>query len=155
MAEYVYHFLLNQTDFWVREAARVSQRTNRGKLSPIARRSYRLGILEGFARKLRASEITALKTEHPKSEPTASNRYGSIAPELSLVGMAVEKFKQDPRLDQYISQIYPRLLVGRSSWQSIDNASFYAGTLVGKKLTLNKAVETKHGNLGRLLPGDQ
>ncbi|MGK5087435.1 DUF2786 domain-containing protein [Bdellovibrionota bacterium FG-2] len=136
MAEYVYHFLMHQTDFWVREATKV----NKQRLSRLRRKSYRLGILEGFIEKLE-------QAERPTEQETAI--VGT-----AIVGTAIAKFKKDPHLAEYISQIYQRITTKITSWQGIDNSSFYAGHAVGKTLTLNKAVETKQGNLGRYLTHD-
>lgn len=141
MAEYVYHFLLQQSDFWVREAVKTSKR----KLSPVERKSFRLGILAGFSEKLAQSERA--KTSE-SAEPTSTSRTGT---ELTLIGKAVQKFKKDPRLDSYMGKVYPRITRSAASYQNVDDDAYGAGKIVGKSITLNKAVTTEDGNRGRLL----
>lgn len=147
MAEYVYHFLLQQTDYWVREASRNPDLP----LPRDARKSYRLGLLEGFAEKLRHSERPV-----PRCPPLTPTIFSSDKParqenELTVVGTAVARFKKDPRLDDYLSEIYPRLRTRGSVERIYDEYAFIAGKKIGKTLTLNKAVATDEGNRGRLL----
>jgi len=139
MAEYVYHFLLQQTDYWVREAVKLRQ-------SPISRperKSFRLGLLEGFADRLRRSERD--------EAPAPKERAAVGATELSLVGRALATLKKDPRLDNYLSDVYPRLRTRGISHDIYDSSAFCAGLELGKKITLNKAVTTNEGNRGRQL----
>ncbi len=144
MAEYVYHFLLGQTDYWVREAAK--SKAGRRPLSRVARKSYRLGILEGFAEKLARAESPG--------EDSPTEFAGSTGTELSLIGKAVATFKKDRQLGEYMSEIYPRISTRGFSWRGLDDSAFCAGRSVGQTLTLNKAVTTTQGNQGRLLSVD-
>ncbi len=148
MAEYVYHFLLQQTDYWVREAAKNPERP----LPRYARKSYRLGILEGFAEKLKQSERPA--ESHPPLTPTIFSRTPPIARgdgELSVIGTAVTRFKKDPQLEDYLSDVYPRLGKRGGVERIHDDHAFWAGAKIGKSLVLNKAVSGQDGNRGRLL----
>jgi len=139
IAEYVYHFLLHQTDFLVREMAK-----NRGgRASRVERKSYRLGILKGFREKLRHSE-----------QPQGSSVQGDATSgtELTVIGKALQAFKKDRQLDDYLAHVYPRLGTRSSSGQLLDDHAFSAGRAVGQTITLKKAIHESGGNKGRLLP---
>ncbi len=128
MAEYVYHFLVNQTQMLVADAEKSSKQrfTRRG------RNSYRLGILNGFSKKL-------------EQIATIQNTEG----DTSIVSRALTVFKGDRHLDQYIHTIYPRLM-STGSGARIDQFAFAAGHVAGHKITLNKPVTgmaTNHGHL--------
>ena len=138
MAEYVYHFLLRQLEFLVREVAKHSPK----KLTRVERKSYALGILEGFAEKLAHSEVTAATVE--ENHRTASS-------ELSLIGKALVRFRRDPGFEQYLAEVHPRLGSRSPSCHLMDDFAFDAGRSVGKTITLNKAVTAAEGNMGRLL----
>jgi hypothetical protein len=138
MAEYVYHFLLHQIDYLVREA----EKTSKNKISRIQRKSYRLGILEGFAKKLELSE---------KAQSEISPAPRGTGADLSIIGQAMVKFKQDRQLDDYISKVYPRLGTSSGSSYELDGSAFSAGISVGKSITLNKVVAANDGNQKRLL----
>lgn len=124
MAEYVYHFLKDQSIRLVNLHPATDRR---------ARRSYRLGILDGFQEKLREAE-----------RPPAAN-------ESNPVHGALVVFKKDRELGHYIKTVFPRLRSSRSSGSPIDMASYSAGTEDGGRITLNKPIHSKQGNLGRLL----
>ena len=143
MAEYVYHFLLQQTDFYVEQAVLLRQ-------SPMplrARNSFRFGILQGFSDKLKRSERVEEGTA------VTVSRRGSIRAELSLIGKAVNQFENDDRLNDYLSEIYPRLSRRGARAVSVDDSAYRAGVVLGQKITLNKPVSTSQGYEGRLLPG--
>jgi hypothetical protein len=134
MAEYVYHFLLRETEVLLDEIVR-----KRGaSLSRVERKSCRLGILEGFAEKLRAAERPA---------PASGEATG-----LSVIGQALQRFRGDPDLDSYIAEIYPRLSTRSGSRSMMDPTAFDAGREAGKSLTLRKPVASSDGNRGGLLP---
>jgi len=137
MAEYVYHFLLQQTENRVQEAAKAAGR----KLTFFERKSYRLGILHGFAEKLTRSESSSPETPTPRGR----------SQELSLIGKALVSFKKDSKLDDYLGEIYPRLRTRGTSFQGVDSHAFDAGFAVGRTITLNKAVTSREGNRGLLL----
>ncbi len=127
MAEYVYHFLVGQTEILVDQAARELGR----KMDRVERKSYRLGILEGFSEKLSDAE-------RPANTPT-------------VIGQALIAFKKDRELDGYIAGVYPNLRTSRSSTNNFDSGSYFAGMEAGSKITLNKPVASRAGNLGKLL----
>ena len=145
MAEYVYHFLLQQSEFWVEEAIKSSKR----KISSVERRSFRMGVLEGFSEKLRESEKPTTDTGSSTPFQKTSGEFRSS--ELSVIGKAVALFKRDKALDSYLEEVYPKLGTRSSGGYSVDLDSFSAGKAVGKSITLNKAVNTTSSQSGRLL----
>jgi hypothetical protein len=127
MAEYVYHFLLNQTDFLMRE-----RRKQFGKLTPLATKSYRLGILQGFEAKLKESD-----------------RVGDQ--DMIAMGQALTAIKDDPRIEEYLETVFPRLQTRGSTSQYIDGNSYAAGTAAGGKITLHRGVSSQGGSSGKFL----
>jgi hypothetical protein len=134
MAEYVYHFLIQQTDYLVSEIAKIK------RLSRIQRKSYKLGVLAGFSEKLRETE----RAEKVKD---------SLSPDTGpgLIRLALAKFHKDTALDRYLNNIYPRMSTNRESSQYIDGSAFSQGQSVGRTITLNKAVNSSNENRGQLL----
>ena len=135
MAEYVYHFLIQQTDYLVSEIAKTKP------LSRIQRKSYKLGILAGFSEKLREPE-------------RARNVKDSVSPddtESGLIKLALARFHKDPALDQYLNNVYPRISSGRGGSQYVDGLAFSQGQSIGRTITLNKAVSGSDESRGHLL----
>ncbi len=145
MAEYVYHFLLQQSDFWVRETLKKSGK----KISRFDRKSLKLGLLEGFSEKLAAAE-----KGHP---PGISNPGNSLktptSQALTVVGTALTQFRKDTALKTYLSTIYPRVSYRSTSQQTIDPSYYQVGKTIGKSITLNQAVAAQSQSSGRLLKG--
>ena len=135
MAEYVYHFLVNQTQLLVAEAERSGQH----KFTRTGRNSYRLGILNGFSSKLTQSSTS----------PSAGEDD-----DASIVSRALTVFKGDRRLDTYIRTIYPRLTFSGSGAR-IDPSAYAAGHVAGHTITLNKPVTGAATNHGHLLGGSK
>lgn len=132
MAEYVYYFLLKQSDLLAEELLRA----HGVRSSKISRKSFRLGVLQGFREKLRAAEM-----------PTTS------APESNALNHALVAFQSDRQLQDYIETVYRRLRTTRQGSHTIDSAAFRSGKVAGQKLTLNKPVSGSSGSLGKLLSG--
>jgi hypothetical protein len=132
MAEYVYHFLLQQSESLVGQMILNGQR-----LSRVAKKSFRLGILQGFSEKLKTIEKPA----------------GNDGLDINVISKALVAFNNDPQLNDYISTVYPRLRMVSANSQRIDSAAYAAGKQAGNKITLNKPVAGGTGNLGRMLPG--
>lgn len=127
MAEYVYNFLLQQLDFLLQKKIEASEQ----KLNRFVRKSFRLGVLNGFAEKLRQTSAES--------------------PESQLVQKALALFRKDKDLDKYIKKIHPRL-VNTSQGRNTIDVDFYAeGKVAGKSLTLNRAVTSTAGPSGRYL----
>ena len=129
MAEYVYHFLLNQTEHLVKELKK-----SRGELSRLMAKSYRLGILRGFQTKLELSDDQHLKNDQPHS-----------------LGQALLVLKSDKALDKYLEVAFPKLSKKSSSPQSIDLDTFDAGKDEGSRITLHRGVSSTSQNSGRYL----
>jgi predicted SprT family Zn-dependent metalloprotease len=126
MAEYVYHFLRQQSAVLVDELAKA-----RGeKLSRIAKKSFRLGILSGFGDKLRAAD-------KPQTE--------------SVIAKALVAFRGDPGLKDYIAMVYPKLRATRGRAPLVDPTAYSAGITKGQQINLHKPVHSSDGNRGRLL----
>jgi hypothetical protein len=134
MAEYVYHFLIQQTDYLVSEIAKTKP------LSRVQRKSYKLGALAGFSEKLRETERA--KTINDSLSPNTGP---------GLIRLALAKFHRDTVLDRYLNNIYPRLSSNRGSSQYVDGSAFSQGQSVGRTITLNKAVNSSNENRGQLL----
>jgi hypothetical protein len=134
MAEYVYHFLIQQTDYLVSEIAKTKP------LSRVQRKSYKLGVLAGFSEKLRETERA--KTIKDSLSPDTGPR---------LIKLALAKFHKDTALDRYLNNIYPRLSSNRGGSQYVDGSAFSQGQSVGRTITLNKAVNRSDESRGHLL----
>lgn len=111
MAEYVYYFLKQQLESLCKKA-NPSTRSQKS--------SYRLGILEGFAEKLKGSPSVVTN------------------PSQSVIERALVQFKNDPFLEKYLKEIYPKLTLKRNSSRLVDTPAFLAGQQVGQKLILHK-----------------
>jgi len=134
LAEYVYHFLIQQTDYLVSKIAKTKL------LSRVQRKSYKLGVLAGFSEKLRATEKAKTSNE-------------SLGPDTGpgLIKLALAKFHKDTALERYLNNIYPRLSSNRGSSQYVDGPAFSQGQSVGRTITLNKALNNAIGNRKHLL----
>lgn len=133
MAEYVYHFLCQQLDFLLSQNPQIRGR----KLSRLEKNSYRLGILDGFAKKLAAG----LKPP-PQAEPD---------PKALMVVRALSQFQRDPLLTDYLSEIYPHLGQRAPLSSTVDPKAFEAGHEAGSRLTLHKPLNAKPSGFGGLL----
>jgi hypothetical protein len=131
MAEYVYHFLLNQT--------RMLWETHRREKPSKARsrNSYVLGVLSGFRDKLDAHR----KTAQAKAEAETRTSSGSVA--LALT--------EDRQLENFVSFRYPRLVRTRQGRTLRDAHAFEAGRQAGWSLVLHKGINASDGNGGKLL----
>jgi hypothetical protein len=153
MAEYVYHFLLQQSDFWLRETAKSSHQ----KISRIDRKSLKLGILEGFSEKLAAAEkgeaaVPQKRSSHLKPSDSSTPQLSSHS-QNTWVSTALMRFKNDPALKSYISTVYPRIQYRTGPSQSVDPSFYETGRSIGKTITLNQAIAAQSQNRGRLLSG--
>ena len=144
MAEYVYHFLIQQSDFWVREKIKNSGK----KLSRFDRKSLRLGLLEGFSEKLlHAEKATERATEETRKQISPESAHSNLNP----IGTALALFQGNPALKNYLSTIYPRLRYSRSSGAYIDPSLYREGKEIGKSITLKKAIISEKKTSGRFL----
>jgi hypothetical protein len=140
MAEYVYHFLLRQSETLIEQVVASTGK----KLSRVERKSYRLGILAGFADKLGRSEGKANAKSSTRGNPPESQNE-------TVISKAIVAFRKDTRLDSYLAGVYPRLRTTRQASQTVEIDAYSAGRALGEQITLHKPMTSSAGNLGRLL----
>ncbi len=128
MAEYVYHFLKQQSQALMSEAILKAQNS----WSLAYRKAYHLGILQGFDEKLSVTEKT----------------HGE-----SLIAKALVVFRQDRELGRYISSVHPRLTSLSSRARLGSHDAYSEGKRVGREINLNKPITSKNSVMGRLLKG--
>jgi hypothetical protein len=130
MAEYVYFFLLNQLKFlWI-----VYQKQTRYPASK--KRSYWLGVLEGFREKLDRIE----KRRQPGARMNATRKTTS-----ALVCAA------DKKLSRFMQSRFPRLRNIKHNRSRVDAEVYDAGIDAGKRLNLHKGISKKSAYRGDLL----
>ncbi|MDQ1333265.1 MAG: hypothetical protein QG552_215 [Thermodesulfobacteriota bacterium] len=134
IAEYVYHFLMNQVEvLWKVYQGRGGGRAVRNK------RSYRLGVLKGF---------------HDKLDRQARDRthgYDSVHADLKTVSALI--CAEDRGLQAFMKMRFPRLSTFRTRGTNLDYRTFQAGRDDGNQLTLHKGIRHEDGYRGRLLTG--
>jgi hypothetical protein len=126
IAAYVHGFLTRHMESsWVA--------FNKGrKLGRMRQSDYSLGLILGFHDRL--------SREKDAAPPSARSATGSRALVI-----------RDPKLDDYVSFRYPRVHHVRGKARSHDASLIDAGKDEGRKLVLNKAMETGHsGGVSRL-----
>jgi len=131
IAEYVYYFLVDRLEALWKEHRRRNGVRGAGK------RSYRLGVLEGFKAKLH------------KSGDDSGRGENRIEPERKTVHDLV--CSSDRRLAEFLKARFPRLSSGRFGPSTVDRGQFMAGIEDGRRLTLNKGMTQQDGYLGKLL----
>ena len=132
MAEYVYHFLLQQvTRLWR------SYQAAHG-LGGGAKMSYMVGVLAGFSQKL--------QRDAAHLRQVAAQEVG-VQQSQALVCAA------DARLEDYMSSRHPRLQTRSLRGGSADSSSYHAGVAAGSKLVLHKGITDAAPSRGRLLKG--
>jgi len=130
IAEYVYYFLLNQLEIlWKAYKGKKNNRNARNK------RSYRLGVIEGFRDKLGQME----KKRH---------HYPSGKPEQTTSALICAR---DKMLSEFINRKFPRLMKYRSQAAALDYKTYTAGMSDGKQLTIHRGITKKGGFQGKLL----
>ncbi len=133
MAEYVYYFLLQQVSNLLQQQENDLNR----KMTNLEKKSYRLGIINGFREKLTEAHQRNKKSDDPNS---------------NVISKALTLFENDPRLNFYLKNIYPRIHTRKSNAIPIDESSYQRGTDQGKKINLNKGIH-KHSSKVKLLLG--
>ncbi|MBI4792188.1 MAG: DUF2786 domain-containing protein [Deltaproteobacteria bacterium] len=132
MAHYVYSFLLVQIDCLWQQYQRTHTTTGRQK------RSYCLGVADGFHRKLSAQQ--------------EKNVEQSKAPARGGPSLSVLVCNNDQGLVRFIRQRYPRLAHRTSAAVRVSLSEYEAGCRDGGNLTLHKGIAGHAGFLGRMLP---
>lgn len=130
MAEYVYHFLLNQSSslYEQRKGALASGRKTKA--------DFVLGVLDGFRRKLAEGQADLMKSAAQTMESKQST---------ALVKLG------EAQLDQFLEQCHPRLTNRKANYTYTDREAFAQGQADGRKLVLHKGIQQDEGGQGRLL----
>jgi hypothetical protein len=138
MAEYVYHFLDRQLG----SLFAVYRKTHARSLENIrtARRSYYLGVLNGFYEKLQRQRLGEVSEPHESNPDTARSTGGGGS--LMVV--------QDAGLERYFDERYPRTRKAGWSTEYGDRHSFDAGRKEGHALTLNRPIQSRGNAKDRL-----
>jgi hypothetical protein len=134
IAEYVYHFLMNQMELlWKSHQRKKSTTLTKNK------RSYRLGVLEGF---------------HGKLDQQAAGRINRYRPGTgSANSLSALVLAEDRALKEFTRMRFPRLSTVRTAGAHLDRSTFQAGLDDGKRLNLHKGVQGHDGNNGKLIAG--
>jgi len=131
VAEYCYHFLERELEsLWQMNRGRFQGRTITEK------RSYWLGVLHGFRKKLQ-SQAAAKPGSGPR--PAANTTSALVV-------------AADLGLEAFVSQQFPRLRSIRQTGPSINRTTYDHGATDGHNIVLHKGVDGQDGNRGRLLP---
>lgn len=132
IANYVYSFLLAQMNSLWQQFQLNHQTTGRQK------RSYCLGVLDGFARKLAGQQAKESGTMHHASPAPAP---------LSLLAC-----NKDQGLMRFMEQRHPRLSQKKFAAARVYRQEYEAGCSDGNNLTLNKGLASDGGFQGKMLP---
>jgi len=133
-AGHVYDFLAQRVEFLWKNYRKTSSAP--GKL----RKTYILGLLQGFREKLEKEERKQSISVRISSE---IDNYKTIS---SLV------IAEDPGLSEFLGKRFPRLRKVKYGAAGISCSSTYsAGKTEGNKITIHKVVKREAGNLGKLL----
>lgn len=131
VAEYCYHFLERELAYlWGVNRGKFSGRTMTEK------KSYYLGVLHGFYKKL---------NEQQKSAPVANDHHSAPATSSTLIVAA------DQGLGNFVGQRFPRLRKVQRPGAQINRSTYDHGATDGKNIVLRKGVGSQDGNQGRLL----
>lgn len=137
IAEYCYHFLENRLSaLWSQVKHRYNGKTRTEK------NSYYLGLLNGFYDKLNRQKK---KPQHNKSSAWTSKNCQKHDEIYSLV------VAEDEKLTEYVGMRFPRLRTLSRRGPRIYKSTYDEGLETGKKITFNKGVTQKEGNIGNLL----
>jgi hypothetical protein len=133
-ASHVYDFLMQRIEFLWKNYRKISRAP--GKL----RKTYILGLLQGFREKLEREE---------KKQSKSPRISVNIEDCKTISGLVIAK---DSGLSEFITKRFPRLRKVQYGAQGIYCSDTYsAGKTEGKKIIIHKAVKRGDGNLGRLL----
>ena len=133
-ASHVYDFLMQRIEFLWKNYRKVSRAP--GKL----RKTYILGLLQGFREKLEKDE---------KKQSVSVRLSAEIGNYRTISSLVIAK---DPGLPGFIAKRFPRLRKVQYGAPGIYCSSTYsAGKAEGGKIIIHKAVRQEDGNRGRLL----
>jgi Protein of unknown function (DUF2786)/SprT-like family len=137
MAEHVFYFLKQNTD-----ALAKARKTARGRME---KKSFRLGILHGFAEKLEAANSPWQNSPGQNSAAAKSD--------ASIIHRALVAHRSSPALRNYLKMIYPNLRSASGKASRVQVSAFSEGKSEGRKLTLNRPVTSGNENTVRFLTG--
>jgi hypothetical protein len=133
-ASHVYDFLMQRVDFLWENYKRDSKTP--GKL----RKTYILGLLQGFCEKLEKEE---------KKQSISPKVFADSCNYKTISALVIAK---DPGLSKFVASRFPRLRKVQYDVPGIYCTNTYAaGKTEGKNITIHKTVKREDGNLGRLL----
>jgi predicted SprT family Zn-dependent metalloprotease len=133
-AGHVYDFLAQRVEFLWKNYRKTSSAP--GKL----RKTYILGLLQGFREKL----------EKEEKKQSISVRISSEIDNYKTISSLV--IAEDPGLSEFLGKRFPRLRKVKYGAPGISCSSTYsAGKTEGNKITIHKVVKREAGNLGKLL----
>ncbi len=132
MAHYVYSFLISHLSSFWEQYSKKHPATGRKK------RSYWLGILDGFGRQL------AQQHGQKNTTQAAEKQHGEKI--QSLIAL------RDQQLNLFISQRYPRLTSKKVRPSRVHSQEYSDGKKDGMGLTLTKPICRQDGYCGSLLP---
>ena len=133
-ASHVYDFLMQRIEFLWKNYRKISRAP--GKL----RKTYILGLLQGFREKLEKDE---------KKQSVSVRLSAEIDNYRTISSLVIAK---DPGLPGFIAKRFPRLRKVQYGAPGIYCSSTYsAGKAEGGKIIIHKAVRQEDGNRGRLL----
>ncbi len=128
IAQHVYFFLINQLNIMWDIHKKGVKSKNKNK------RSYWLGVLKGFRKKLE-------KTEKDKSKNRKVEKNKTTSAVIRV---------QDKNFIRFKKMRFPRLTY-RSNTATIDLKTYRAGVNDGKKLVIHKGIVERNGYRGKLL----
>jgi Protein of unknown function (DUF2786)/SprT-like family len=132
IAKYCYHFLEQKLALlW--QCHHMKCRGNKR----LAKKSYYLGLLQGFHDKLLDQEKNATKCDRPGELRSLTES------ELIIAG--------DSELDRFVRARYPRLAKRSGRGVKIYKEIFNTGVDAGRDLVFHKAIRSNTGNVGNLL----
>lgn len=132
MAEYVYYFLSNNLPIlWDNY-----QRTDKNKKTVKAKRSFYIGVLNGFNERLQEKP----QNHFVERSPTPS-KAGAMPPAVSQTSALLQKANR--KLDCYVNFRYPKLSNRSFSSNFTDNDSYIEGRKQGKKLNIHKGINSQ------------
>ena len=132
IAQHVYFFIINQLNIMWDIHQKNAKTRNKSK------RSYWLGVLNGFRKKLEEIE---------KNKCQINEAQYSDGKTISALIIA-----KDKNLIRFIKMRYPRLISYGYQSVRIDHKTYQAGIKDGKKLVIHKGIEENNGNRGKFLP---
>ena len=138
MAEYVYHFLMNNVPLLWRAFQKRTTKDAR------LRRSYCIGVLRGFDDKL-TRQTEAMGVPVPNADSAA----------LVMFGAEARRFlrEADRQLRAFVRFRHPKIVTKGAGATSIDRDTYAAGLEDGARLTVNRPITSTHrGPTRYLLP---